>query len=205
MNNIADVTMTGEAINNYFGSSVSSAGDMNGDGYSDVFIGASGYSTNTGRAYIYFGGASMNNIADVTMTGEASINDFGLSVSSAGDLNGDGYSDVIIGADGYSSYTGRAYVYYGGVSINNVADVIMTGEANDNYYGSSVSSAGDVNGDGYSDLVVGAWGYTSNGGRSYIYFGGASMNNTADVTMTGETIINYFGISVSSAGDIKYI
>ena len=199
---IPDLSMTG-ASGNRFGYSVSSAGDVNGDGYSDVIIGADRYSSFTGRAYIYFGGASMNNIADVTMTGEAASNDFGLSVSSAGDVNGDGYSDVIIGADGYSSYTGRAYVYYGGVSINNVADVIMTGEANDNYYGSSVSSAGDVNGDGYSDVVVGAWGYTSNGGRSYIYFGGASMNNAADVSMTGETISNYFGISVSSAGDIN--
>ncbi|MBK9225917.1 MAG: FG-GAP repeat protein [Ignavibacteria bacterium] len=70
MNNIADVTMTGEAIEDYFGEPVSSAGDVNGDGYSDVIVGAAGYMQGIGRAYIYFGGASMNNIADVTMTGE---------------------------------------------------------------------------------------------------------------------------------------
>ena len=81
MNNTADVTMTGEATGNYFGYSVSTAGDVNGDGYSDVIVGAHQYSTNTGRAYIYYGGASMDNTADVTMTGEAANNYFGTSVS----------------------------------------------------------------------------------------------------------------------------
>ena len=71
----------------------------------------------------------MNNVADVIMTGEATDNNFGCSVSTAGDVNGDGYADVIVGASGYSSYTGRAYIYYGGASMNNVADVTMTGEA----------------------------------------------------------------------------
>jgi hypothetical protein len=63
MDNTADVTMTGEAISNFFGTSVSSAGDVNGDGYSDVIVGARGYSSNAGRAYVFLGGASMNNTA----------------------------------------------------------------------------------------------------------------------------------------------
>ena len=87
------------------------------------------------------------------MTGEAAENSFGSSVSTAGDVNGDGYSDVIVGAAGYSSGTGRAYIYFGGASIDNVADVIMTGEASSEF-GSSVSTAGDVNGDGYADVIV---------------------------------------------------
>ena len=103
----------------------------------------------------------MNNIADVTLTGEAANNYFGCSVSTAGDVNGDGYSDVIVGANGYSSHTGRAYVYYGGALMNNIADVIITGEATNNYFGYSVSTAGDVNGDGYSDVIVGASGYNA--------------------------------------------
>ncbi|MBK8381376.1 MAG: FG-GAP repeat protein [Ignavibacteria bacterium] len=206
MNNTADVTMTGQKESTYFGFSVSSAGDLNGDGYSDVIVGAYGYSdqpTFIGRAYIYFGGASMNNTADVTMTGETTNNNFGYSVSSAGDVNDDGYSDVIVGERGYSTNTGRAYLYFGGVSMNNIEDVIMTGETIGNYFGWSVSSAGDVNGDGYSDVIVSAYQYSSSIGRAYIYFGGVSMNNTADVTMTGETTNNYFGISVSSAGDVN--
>ncbi len=112
---------------------------------------------------------------------------FGFTASNAGDVNGDGYDDIIVGAYAYSSSTGRAYVYYGGIIMNNVADVIMTGEAANSSFGISVSSAGDVNGDGYSDVIVGANGYSTNTGRAYIFFGGAAMNNAADVTMTGDS------------------
>ncbi|MBK8552539.1 MAG: FG-GAP repeat protein [Ignavibacteria bacterium] len=203
MNNNADVTMTGETTFNLFGISVSSAGDVNADGFSDVFVGANGYNSSTGRAYIFLGGASMNNTADVTMTGEAANIKLGYSVSDAGDVNGDGYSDVIAGAYDYSSSTGRAYIYFGGASMNNIADVTVTGETAFSNFGQSVSAAGDVNGDGYSDVIAGAFGYNSSTGRSYIYFGGASMNNTADVTMTGEASGIQFGQSVSNAGDVN--
>ena len=109
----------------------------------------------------------------------------GTSVSSAGDVNGDGFDDIIIGAPGYSTNTGRAYIYFGGSNMNVIADVVLTGVAVNYYFGSSVSSAGDVNGDGYSDVIVGAYGYSSNAGRAYIYYGGIAMNNVVDVTMTG--------------------
>jgi hypothetical protein len=203
LNTTADVVLTGEAASNVFGCSVSSAGDVNGDGYSDVIAGAYGYSSNKGRAYIFYGGASMNNTADVIMTGESNGNDFGTSVSTAGDVNGDGYSDVIAGADLYSSNTGRAYIFFGGASMNNLADVTMIGAAANNTFGKSVSSAGDVNSDGFSDIIIGANGYSSNTGRAYIFFGAASMDNTADVILTGETTGNNFGVSVSSAGDVN--
>ena len=203
MNNVADVTITGEGINNYYGYSVSNAGDVNGDSFSDVVVGATDISSGTGKAYIYFGSSIMNNVADVTMTGEATNNYFGISVSNAGDVNGDSFSDIIVGANGYSSNTGRAYIFYGGSSMNNVADVTMTGEAINNYFGRTVSAAGDINGDGYSDVVAGAWGYSTSTGRAYIYFGGSSMNNTADVILTGEATNNYFGYALSACGDVN--
>ncbi|MBL0108772.1 MAG: FG-GAP repeat protein [Ignavibacteria bacterium] len=202
MNNAADVILTGGAANNYFGISVSDAGDVNGDGYSDVLAGAYGYSSFTGRAYIYFGGVSMDNVADVTFTGESSNNYFGLSVSSAGDLNGDGYSDIVTGAKRYNSYTGKAYVYFGSSSMDNTADLTLTGETTSNFFGESVSTAEDVNGDGYSDLIIGASSYGGGNGRVYLYYGGSAMNNTADVTFTGTTLTN-FGNSVSNAGDVN--
>ncbi|MBK7159904.1 MAG: FG-GAP repeat protein, partial [Ignavibacteria bacterium] len=203
MNNIADVTFTGETSQSDFGYSVSGAGDVNGDGYHDVIIGAYGFNSGFGRAYIYFGGISMNNTADVIMIGGAIIDYFGISVSNAGDVNDDGYSDVIVGSYGYNSFTGRAYVFYGGASMNSIADVTMTGEATNNSFGYSVSDAGDVNGDGFADVYVGAWAYSSSKGRAYLYYGGASMNDSVDIFMTGETSLNYFGYSVSGGGDIN--
>ncbi|MCB0729331.1 MAG: FG-GAP repeat protein, partial [Ignavibacteriae bacterium] len=167
-----DVTMTGEGDNDYFANSVSTAGDINGDGYSDVVIGSIYYSLLTGKAYVYFGGTLMNNIADVTITSGTPGIDFGSSVSSAGDVNGDGYSDFIIGAR-RNSTPGRAFIFFGGASPDSIPDVSMTGEATGNYFGNSVSSAGDVNGDGYSDVIVGAFGYSSNTGRAYLYNGSA--------------------------------
>jgi hypothetical protein len=202
MNNIADVILTGDSGVSSFGYSVASAGDLNGDGYSDVIVGNPGYSY-TGRAYIFFGGSSMNNTVDVVMTGETTNDQFGHSVNTAGDVNGDGYSDVIIGANGNGGNRGKVYIYFGGASMNNVVDLSMSGETIGSLFGYSVSTAGDVNGDGYSDVIVGAYNYNNNTGRAYIYDGGATMDTYTDVIMTGENTSSNFGISVSSAGDVN--
>ena len=203
INNSVDVILTGGAVNNYFGRSVSSAGDVNSDGYDDVIVGANGYSSFTGRAYIYFGGVSMNSVADVTMTGEFTGHNFGSSVSGAGDVNNDGFSDVIVGAYGSNTNTGKAYVYFGGASMNNIADVTFTGETPQSYFGSSVSGAGDVNGDGYHDVIIGAYGYNSDFGKTCIFYGGITMDNVADVSIYGGAFLDYFGASVSGAGDVN--
>ncbi|HMR42032.1 MAG TPA: integrin alpha, partial [Ignavibacteria bacterium] len=202
---IEDLTFTGASTNDLLGNSVSSAGDVNGDGYDDIIIGAYGYNSDQGRAYIYFGGSIMNNVADVILTGVSAGYNFGYSVSSAGDVNGDGYSDVIVGAYGYNSDQGRAYIYFGGSSMNNTVDVTFTGLFTGDRFGFSVSSAGDVNGDGFSDVIVGSYRYNAgtSRGRAYIYLGGSSMNNVADVTLFGENDGDSFGYSVSSAGDVN--
>ena len=205
MDNTVDVTLNGENLTDSFGCSVSGAGDVNNDGYHDVIVGASNYNTSTGRAYIYYGGAAMDNTADVTMNGENQNDRFGCSVSGAGDVNNNGYDDVIVGADSYNSNTGRAYIYYGGAAMNPnpSADLTITGEGTSNRFGSSVSGAGDVNNDGYDDVFVGAPACTSNTGRAYICYGGAAMDNSKDVTMQGQGSNNYFGNSVSGAGDVN--
>jgi hypothetical protein len=172
--------MTGEATNNQFGVSVSTAGDVNGDGYGDVIVGARLNSAGgmfAGRSYIYFGDRLMDNIADVTMTGEAAFDYFGRSVSTAGDVNKDGYCDVIVGA--YCNYPGEtdagsAYIYFGGNAMDNTSDVIMSGETTGDAFGSSVSTAGDVNKDGYCDVLVGAYG--NDAGRAHIYLIYQSVN-----------------------------
>ncbi|MCP4710839.1 MAG: hypothetical protein GY869_19635, partial [Planctomycetes bacterium] len=169
-----------------FGYCVAKAGDVNNDGFDDVIIGAYRYNRDTGRSYIYYGDVSMDNTADVTLDGEGIYNFFGYSVSGAGDVNNDGYDDVIVGAYGYNNLIGRSYIYYGGAAMDNTADVTLDGEGPGNHFGISVSGAGDVNNDGYDDVIVGAWRYNSDTGRSYIYYGGAAMDNTADVTLDGE-------------------
>jgi hypothetical protein len=207
---IADEYFTGSAANFNLGYSVSGAGDVNGDGYSDMIIGAFGYNSNQGIAYIFFGGSILDNTADVTMTGETAGDVFGHAVSGAGDVNSDGFADVVVGAhfnDAGGSAAGRAYIYFGGASMNNSADVIINGAAANDNHGWSVSSAGDVNGDGYSDIIIGVTGDDYNGtnaGKAVIYFGGQSMNNVADVSLYGGSFPSDFcGHSVSTAGDVN--
>ena len=201
--------LNGQTEGELFGYSVSNAGDVNGDGFSDIIVGAERYSNDAGRAYIYFGGATMDNTADIILTGEAAGNNVGCSVSTAGDVNGDGFSDVIVGAyinDEAGSNSGKSYIYFGGSNMDSSPDVEMTGEAEEDFFGYSVSTAGDVNGDGFSDVIIGAYGNDeagSSSGKAYIYFGGASMDNTPDIEITGEATGNEFGYSVSNANDVN--
>jgi len=208
----ADITFQGGADDDHLGISVSSAGDVNGDGYKDIIVGAyraDGGGTNRGQAYIYYGGSPMDNIADVTFTGLANNDYLGTFSSSAGDVNGDGYDDVIIGAPFAAAggiYRGQAYIYYGGSPMDNIADVTFTGGADSDELGCSVASAGDVNGDGYNDVIIGAWKVDAGGtdiGEAYIYYGGTPMDSTADITFQGIANSDYFGRNVASAGDVN--
>ncbi|MBK8551269.1 MAG: FG-GAP repeat protein [Ignavibacteria bacterium] len=142
----------------------------------------------------------------IVLSGEINGNRFGYSVSTAGDVNGDGFSDVIVGDYQYQGYKGRAYIFYGGLSVDTVADIIMTGESGNNRFGLSVASAGDLNGDGYSDVIVGAPnndGANDIAGRAYIYFGGVEMDGVVDKTLYGQESYDNFGYSVSTAGDVN--
>jgi hypothetical protein len=167
------------------GYTVAYAGDVNGDGKGDLIAGNSGY--DGGAAYVYFGGTSPNSVADMTLTNETFF-----SVAGAGDVNGDGYADVIAGG------ALNAYVFFGGATPNSVADVTLAVPNLEGEPGVSVALA-DVNGDGKSDLIVGA----QMANRAYVYFGGASMDTTADRTYLGESSGDRFGYAVWSAGDVN--
>ncbi len=199
----------------WFGNSVSTAGDVNGDGYSDVIIGAPSYDngeTDEGRVYVYYGSSSGLSVASNWSAECNQANaSFGVSVSTAGDVNGDGYSDVIIGAyiyDNGQTDEGRAFVYHGS-SSGLSATANWTGESNQAgaYFGFSVSTAGDVNGDGYSDIVIGAFYYTNgetNEGRAYVYHGSASgLLVTPNWTAESDQIGAFFGVSISTVGDVN--
>jgi hypothetical protein len=188
-----------------------SAGDFNVDGKTDLAIGASVFSSSTGRVYIFNGG-SMTAImaatsANVIITGEAT-SQFGNSLA-VGDFNADGKTDLAVSASGYSTNTGRAYIFNGGsmtaTMLATSANVIITGETTNNYFSYTFAS-GDFNTDGKIDLAVGTYGYTTNTGRAYIFNGGsmtATMAATsANVIITGETTNNYFG-QIFTAGDFN--
>ncbi|QOJ28035.1 MAG: FG-GAP repeat protein [Ignavibacteriales bacterium] len=200
---IPDLTVTGQTAGDLLGCSVSSAGDVNLDTFTDLIIGSSGYNSSAGRAYILLGGANMNNTPDIILNGSNAGDNFGCSVSLTGDINGDTYEDVIVGSSGHNSNQGKAEIFFGGAAMNSTADIVMLGESAGDYFGHAVALAGDVNGDYYADVIVGAYGYSSNRGRAYIYLGSSQPDNTADFTFTGETAGDYFGFAVSSAGDMR--
>lgn len=210
--NVADWTLTGAAAFDHFGWSCAGAGDVNADGFDDVIVGAyqnAAGGTDAGRAYVYFGGIAPNSVPDWTLTGGPGGEYFGVAVAPAGDVNGDGFPDVIVGADLNSAngfHAGRAYVFYGGPGADAVADKTLTGPIAGGIFGADVGSAGDVNGDGFADLVVGAWGDGSAGslsGTAYLFFGGPAMDGIPDQVYAGEMPGDRFGTSAASAGDVN--
>jgi hypothetical protein len=198
-----------------FGASVSTAGDVNGDGFSDVIVGAGYYSngqTGEGRAYVFHGSAAgLATTPAWTAEPNQANAAFGTSVATAGDVNGDGYADVIIGAYNYDngqSGEGRAFAYHGSSAGLNPTPA-WTAESNQEfaYYGGSAATAGDVNGDGYADVIVGAYLY-DNGqdaeGRAFVYHGSAA-GLAATAAWNGESnqAGALFGASVGTAGDVN--
>jgi hypothetical protein len=198
---------SGENPGDGFGYAVDGAGDINGDGYADLVVGAMWNDAgggNAGRAYVFSGrdGSVLH-----VFTGESAEDALGVAVSGAGDVNGDGSPDVIVGAyrgwaDGEAN--GLAYVYSG--QDGSVLYKLTAGEFSDEF-GYSVSGAGDLNRDGYDDVIVGARGGgrvpphgTTGPGRAYVYSGrdGALLH-----VLEGESPDDLFGFSVSGGMDVN--
>ncbi|MBD3241992.1 MAG: hypothetical protein GF331_15490 [Chitinivibrionales bacterium] len=176
LSGVADAMLEVNQLGAYFGTDVACAGDVNGDGYSDVVVGAPEYvsSVEVGAIFVYHGSSVGvgGDYDDWSASGYGPCG-FGRSVSGAGDVNGDGFGDIVVGAPEYTNdqeYQGRVFLFYGSDSRSIAGLWEQNGAGWHDQYGRSVASAGDVNGDGYSDIIVGAEGYSSVG-RAYAYYG----------------------------------
>jgi hypothetical protein len=195
----------------YFGTSVAAAGDVNADGYGDVIVGANNYNSE-GRAVVYHGSESgLSTNANWTADSDQGGASLGTSVGTAGDVNGDGYADVIVGADYYSNgqtYEGRAFEFEGSASgLSTTPNWTAESDQALAYFGYSVGTAGDVNGDGYADVIVGAWSY-DNGqtdeGRAFVYHGSAAgLSAIPNATAEANQRSALLGYSVGTAGDVN--
>ncbi|MBE9098777.1 hypothetical protein [Vacuolonema iberomarrocanum] len=232
--------INGVAEDDFSGRSVSGAGDINGDGIDDVIIGAFGADPNgnnfAGTSYVVFGRqtgfspsldlAALDGSDGFAINGLAELDLLGRSVSGAGDINGDGIDDLIIGAYGAdpngNNFAGTSYVVFGrqtgfganfdlstlngsnGFAINGVAELGQSGR--------SVSGAGDINGDGIDDLIIGAP-FADPNGQSYVVFGRqmgfeanfdlSTLNGSNGFAINGVASDDSSGYSVSGVGDIN--
>jgi flavodoxin len=196
----------------WFGRSVGCAGDVNGDGFSDIIIGApaaDGQVLNAGKVFLYYGSPAGVSSISWESEGNQDPGRYGCSVSTAGDVNGDGFSDVIIGSDYFTSdqtWEGAAFVYYGSPGgLSAIPAWTVEGNQDDAALGCSVASAGDVDGDGFGDVIIGAYGAgLTNSGKAYIYFGSGDGLSGASTPLIkeGTQADEGFGYNVACAGDV---
>ena len=209
------------------GASVSSAGDVDGDGYDDLIVGAPQYDTgllDAGAAFVFLGGASGVASGDLAvaatqLTSNQSFASLGTSVAGAGDVNDDGYDDVIVGAPDYDRNVnsgGAAFVFLGGPA--GIASATVASAATkisldlpSQILGSSVAGAGDVNGDGYDDVIVADDQRFTVGpfaGAAFVFHGSATgvanaTPATAATKIESDQAAAFLGSSVAGAGDVN--
>jgi len=246
INGINGITINGVAEDDHSGDSVSGLGDINGDGLDDFILGAFGSdpggNDDAGSSYVVFGAAggglphpfdltSLNGSNGFRLDGVAENDRSGRSFNTAGDINGDGINDLVVGINvadpGGLNNAGSVYVLYGSTSswpssmnindINGVNGFVINGLAASDFLGASVGTAGDLNADGIDDLIIGATGADINGiinaGKSYVLFGSvnpiphpfnlSSLDGNNGFTIHGIGVSDFVGGEVDGVGDVN--
>jgi hypothetical protein len=199
----ADTILSNDAI--LFGRSLGASGDVDADGYADLFVGAAG------AAFLYRGGPGqrLDTAHDAMLSDGMMPSAFGHIVEGAGDVNGDRFDDLLVASYDGSASSGRVRLFLGGSgAFDTSADGTLAGVAAEDSFGASAAAAGDVNRDGYSDIIVGAQAddtAAQDAGRAYIFFGGAgdTFNVGVDAPVPGNIAGDYFGQAVATAGDVN--
>jgi len=199
-----------------FGENVSTAGDVNGDGYDDIIAGTGqAWVGARGRVLAWYGGPSGPGASPAwDLTGNDLGDNLGAAVAAAGDVNADGYADVIVGLPGLRNpgngnlSCGGVWVFHGhGDGLHNAPDKVIYGDVLDSRFGAAVSGAGDLNGDNYADVAVGAPGYTdwaAGIGRATAYGGSVNgIESPAIWTEYGSVGGDAFGTVLAPAGDVN--
>ena len=212
---IPETFIAGDHEISYFGNSVSSAGDINNDGFDDIIVGAPQYTNGQfeeGRAYVYLGSSSgIVTLPSLILEADQANAFFGFGVANAGDINADGFDDILISAPRFDNGQvdeGRVYVYQGSLTgLNPIPTIILEVDIATVQFGFSVDGAGDINNDGYDDIIIGAISY-ENGetdeGAVYVYYGSSiGISHDSFSLLESNSTNSYLGVSVSDAGDVN--
>jgi len=206
--------MGGGQDSSQFGCAIDDVGDVNGDSISDILVGSCNFNTeikSSGKISIYFGGTDITskNIEDWSVLGDQKESGFGSALSFAGDINSDNYSDFVIGAKYYDTEgktnNGKAFIFLGGENgeINLLSSWVPVGIDSYSMFGSSVAGAGDVDGNGYEDIIVGAPGLSGNG-FAYVFLNSeVGLESSPSWSLTNFQAGAKFGAVVASMGDVN--